>query len=431
MLGTRLVLMVAAITTLASHIRAGDWPQWRGPQRDAVCTETNLLSHWPDAGPKLLWKSAGLGRGYSAPVVVGDRIFLTGDVGEDVRVFALNLRGDRIWDSKNGRAWTGPYPGARASCTFHQGRLFHLNAHGRLACLDAATGAERWAVNLVERFGAKVIHWGLSENVLVDGARVIVTAGGRKALIAALDVGSGETVWASEPLLLGASADPAHERLAEPAGEADAASYASPILVRINGRRLLLQCSLRHVFGADADTGELLWSRPLPTRYSVIATTPVWTGDGVFVTAPDGSGGALYRLRLHNQRIAVQEAWRTDLDACQGGVVHVNGTLYGARYRQARRWVALDAQTGAVRYELQGLAKGAPLWADGRLYCLAEDGEVALLKPTATEFEFAGRFRLVPQRVNDAWTHPVIANGRLFLRYHDTLFCFEIRAGQR
>jgi outer membrane protein assembly factor BamB len=431
MLGTRLFLVLAVTTALTGRVRAGDWPQWRGPQRDAVCTETNLLPRWPDAGPKLLWKSTGLGRGYSAPIVVGERIFLAGDVGEDLRVFALNLHGERVWETKNGRAWTGPYPGARASCTFSEGRLFHLNAHGRLACLDAATGAERWAVNLVERFGAKVIHWGLSENVLVDGARVIVTAGGRKALIAALDAETGETVWASEPLLLGASEDPAHERLAEPAGEADAASYASPILVRVDGRRLLIQCSLRHVFGADADTGELLWSRPMPTRYSVIATTPVWTGDGVFVTAPDGQGGALYRLRFQSKRIAVQEAWRTDLDACQGGVVHVNGTLYGARYRQARRWVALNAQTGAVRFELQGLAKGAPLWADGRLYCLAEDGEVALLNPTANEFEFAGRFRLVPERVSDAWTHPVIARGRLFLRYHDTLFCFEVRAGQR
>lgn len=430
MLGARVAVRLAAFSALTIGLAAGDWPQWRGPQRDAVCTETNLLPSWPDTGPKLLWKSAGLGRGYSAPIVAGDRIFLTGDLGEELRVFALNLQGERLWESKNGRAWTGPYPGARASCTFSAGRLFHLNAHGRLACFDAATGAEKWAVNLVERFGAKVIYWGLSENVLVDGSRVVVTPGGRRALMAALDVETGETVWASEPLVLGKSELPAHERLAHPADEADAASYASPILVRLGSRRMVVNCSLRHVFGADADTGELLWSRPLPTRYSVIAITPVWTGEGVFVTAPDGPGGSLYRLRVAGRRVEVQQGWQTDLDTCQGGVVHVNGTIYGAHYRQARRWVGLDARTGAVRFELTGLAKGAALWAEGRLYCLAEDGEVALLNPATNGFEFAGRFRLVPERVSDAWAHPVIAHGRLYLRYHETLFCFDVRAAR-
>ncbi len=419
--------MPALLAALLRPCAAADWPQWRGPNRDAVCAETRLLQRWPEGGPKLLWQSTGLGRGYSAPIVVGDRIYLTGDVGEELRIFALDLQGRRVWESKNGRAWKGPYPGVRASCTFSAGRLFHLNAHGRVTCLDAQTGAEQWSVDLVERFAARVIHWGLSENLLVDGSRLIVTAGGRKALIAALDVQSGATRWASAPLLLGQSDEPAHQRLNEPAGEPDAASYASPILVRLPGRRMLIQCSLRHVFGADADTGQLLWSRPMPTRYQVIASTPVWTGEGVFVTAPDGPGGVLYRLGFDGQRLEVQPAWRTDLDACQGGVLCINGTLYGARYRQPRRWVALDARTGTVRFELEGLTKGAPLWADGRLYCLAEDGEVALLRPGASGFDVAGRFRLVTQRVSDAWTHPVIANGRLYLRYHQTLYCFELR----
>lgn len=431
MLGACFFGLVSALAAVPFQLVAADWPQWRGPQRDGVCAETGLLKRWPEAGPKLLWKSTGLGRGYSAPIVVGERIFLTGDVGEELRLWALDRHGNRVWEAKNGRAWNGPYPGARASCTYSSGRLFHLNAHGRVACFDPNTGAEQWAVDLVERFGAKVIHWGLSENLLVDAERVIVTAGGRNALMATLDVLSGKTVWASAPLRLGEARPPAHERVAEPAGETDPASYASPILVQAGVRRMLINCSLRHVFGTDATTGELLWSRPMPTRYSVIATTPVWTGDGVFVTAPDSPGGALYRLRFEGSDLQVEQAWRTDLDTCQGGVVHVNGTLYGARYRQARRWVALDARTGAVRFELNGLAKGASLWADERLYCVAEDGEIALLNPTPHGFEFAGRFRLLPERVSDAWAHPVLADGRLYLRYHETLFCFEVRARER
>ncbi len=428
MLSLQRILLIGFCVAIASDLLATDWPQWRGPRRDGVCDETGLLEQWPEDGPKLLWSSTNLGRGYSAPIVVGKRIYLTGDVGDELQINALDLDGKRVWQTKNGRAWNGPYPGARASCTFDGGRLYHLNAHGRVACLATETGKEIWSADLVERFGAKVIHWGLSENLLVDGSRVIVTPGGSKALLAALDKQTGETVWASHPLRLGKSDDPAHQRVTEPDGERESASYASPILFKLGDRRLIVNCSLRHVFGADADTGELLWSRPMPTRYSVIALTPVPVGDGVFVTAPDSEGGKLYRLGVKGSGVRVEEAWRTELDTCQGGAVLVNGALYGAMYRQRKTWLSLDAQTGDVRYRLEDLAKGPLLYADNRLYCLSEEGEVALLNPTAKSFEVAGRFRLVPERKSDAWTHPVISDGRLYLRYHETLFCYDVRA---
>ena len=407
---------------------ANDWPQWRGPRRDGVCDETGLLQSWPEGGPQSLWKSGDLGRGYSAPIVVGPRIYLTGDVGEELHVFALDLDGKPVWKSKNGRAWNGSHPGARASCTWSDGRLYHLNAHGRVACLGAASGAEVWSANILERFGGKVIQWALSECLLVDGPRVIVTAGGSKALLAALDKRTGETVWASAPLRLGETNLPAHERVMEPAGEPDNASYASPILLPFGQRRLIVGCSLRHVFGVDADTGELLWTRPMRTRYSVIATTPVRMGDAVFATAPDGDGGRLYRLRGDGGSVQVETAWRTELDCCQGGAVFAEGALFGAMYGQPKTLVQLDVATGAVQHEFKGLAKGPLLYADRRLYCVSEEGEVALLKAGPSGFETTGCFRLVPERKSDVWTHPVIANGRLYLRYHETLFCYDVRA---
>ena len=428
MFNLRQLSLCIALACFCDSLCAADWPQWRGPRRDGVCDETGLLQQWPEGGPKLLWSSTNLGRGYCAPIVVVQRIYLAGDVGDELQIFALGLDGKRVWQTKNGRAWIGPYPGARASCTISDGRLYHLNAHGRVACLDATNGTEIWSVNLVERFGAKVIHWGLSENLLVDGQRVIVTPGGSKALVAALNKRTGETVWASEPLRLGESNAPSHERLAEPSGEFDSASYASPVLFKLGDRRLIVNCSLRHAFGADADTGQLLWSRPLITRYNVIANTPVLVGDGVFVTAPDSEGGKLYRLRADGPQMRVEEVWRTELDTCQGGVVQVKGALYGAMYRQRKDWACLDSQTGSVRFQLSDLAKGPLLYADNRLYCLSEEGEVALLNPTAKEFEVTGRFRLVSGRKSDAWTHPVISDGRLYLRYHETLFCYEVRA---
>lgn len=419
-----LVLLASPLTELC----AADWHQFRGPRRDGACDETGLLQQWPEGGPPLLWTSTNLGRGYSAPIVVGQRIYLAGDVGEELHIFALDLDGQQVWQMKNGRSWKHPYPGARASCTYSEGRLYHLNAHGRLVCLEADSGKELWTVNVIERFDGQVIQWGLSENLLVDGPRVIVTAGGSKGLMAAVDKKTGGTVWASEPLRLGESKPPAHERLLEPHGEVDNASYGSPILVKIGERRQIVNCSLRHVYGVDADTGKLLWTRPMHTRHSVIAMTPVLVGDNVFVTAPHGEGGKLYRLRGDDSRVTVETLWRSSLDTCQGGVVHVNGALYGAMYDRAREWVSVDAQTGATRYKLNDFAKGPLLYADKRLYCLSEQGEAVLLEPRAERFEVEGRFRLVPERKSDVWTHPVIANGRLYLRYHETLFCYDVRA---
>ena len=405
------------------------WPQWRGPRRDGISDETGLLQRWPEAGPELTWEATGLGRGYSAPIVAGGRIFLAGDFGPNLKVMALDLAGSVLWSVTNGRAWANPYPGARSSCAYADGRVFHLNAHGRLACLAADTGAELWAVNVLDRFDGRNITWGLSESLLVDRGLVFVTPGGKQALMAALDAKTGRTVWTTPPLRLGEGALPAHERVAEPKGEADGASYASAILFMLNGQRQIASCSLRHAFGVDADTGALLWTRPLPGRYKVIATTPVLCGDAVFVTAPDAGGGKLFRLQTGtNGTVHPQTAWATPLDTGQGGAVAVGNMLVGSFYRTPKRWVGLDIATGAVQAELRGLVMGSIVHADRRLYCLTQDGEMALLLPGPTQFQIVSRFRLVPKHSNDVWTHPVICGGRLYLRYHGTLFCYRIEA---
>jgi hypothetical protein len=246
--------------------------------------------------------------------------------------------------------------------------------------------------------------------------------------MAALDVGTGETVWKSAPLVLNPSPSPQHQRLAEPVGEADPASYASPVLFTLGNRRLLVSCSSRHAFGVDADTGELLWTRPLPTRHSVIAATPVLCGDAVFVTAPDAGGGKLYHLTTRDAGLDVAEAWTTPLDTCQGGVLYLHGSLYGSWYRGRRGWACIDGQSGELRYENKETVMGPVLYADGRLYWLSQEGEMALVSLTPQGFVTEGRFRLVPGRPSDVWAHPVILNGRLYLRHHEQLWCYDVRA---
>ncbi len=385
------------------------WPQWRGPRRDGICDEKGLLPFWPEGGPRLLWKADGLGGGFACPILAQDTIFIPGDAGDDLVIFALDLEGRPLWQAKNGRSWTKNYRGARACCAFDGGRLFHINAHGRAACLDPKTGRERWAVDILDRFDGKVLRWGLAECALADGPRLVVTPGGRRAAMAALDRDTGETVWASDPI------------------EGDDAAYASPILFELGGRRHLVNHSSRHVFGVDADTGKALWKRPRPSRFGALCSTPLLWGDAVFVTSPDQYGGTLYRLSVRGPETLVEDLWTTPADTLHGQAVLVDGTFYASAHQGFKGWGAIDARTGKVRYETDSLAMGSVLWADGRLYCLSEQGEMALLKPGPDVFESCGRFQLVQERKKDVWTHPVILDGRLYLRYHQTLYCYDVR----
>lgn len=355
------------------------------------------------------WKADGLGTGWSSPIIVGERLYVTGDVGDDLAVFARDLDGTILWRTNNGRAWKGPYPGARACCAYSDGRLYHVNAHGRVACMDAGSGAELWAVDILKRFKAKNITWALSECLLVDGPRVIVTPGGTEALMAALDKRTGETVWKSEAL-----------------GD-DRTSHSSPILFRYAGRRLIANCSSAHGFGVDAETGKLLWTVPLANPHGVNTATPIYGSGCVFHVTPYAEHGRLYRLRADGQGITAEHVWTSPIDTVTGCGVLVDGVLYAAGYRKAKWWFGIDWRTGETKCELKDLTTGAAIHADERLYILDEQGTAALVRAGPDGLDIVGRFRLIPDRVRDAWAHPVLLDGRLYLRYHDSLWCYDVK----
>ncbi len=409
------LLFLASVVTAQSSVDGliatpePDWPQWRGPRRDGISNEKGLLANWPPDGPPLLWKVDGLGAGWSSPIIVGERLYITGDAGNELVVFALDRNGTIQWRAGNGRAWKGPYPGARACCAYSEGRLYNLSAHGRLACLEAASGQELWVVDILERFDGKNITWAISECLLIDGPRVIVTPGGKRALMAALDKHTGETVWTTEAL------------------EKDRTSHSSPILFRCAGRRIIANCSSAHGFGVDADTGRLLWTVPLRNPHGVNVATPIYGSNCIFFVTPYAEHGRLYRLRPDGQQIATEHLWTSPIDTVTGCGVLVDGTLFAAGYRETKWWLGIDWETGETKCELKDLTTGAALYADGRLYVLDEQGTAALLKPEPSGLRIAGRFRLTAERVRDAWAHPVLLDGRLYLRYHDTLWCCNVK----
>ena len=408
MLGPRNTAAETMADGLISSPEPG-WPQWRGIRRDGVSDEKGLLAEWPNEGPPLLWKFDGLGLGWTSPIVVGERIYITGEINDDLVVFALDLEGKAKWTAKNGAAWKGSYPGSRACCAYSEGRLYHLNAHGRLACFDAATGSEIWNTNILERFDAENVTWAISECLLIDGTRVVVTPGGEKALVAALDKLTGQTIWTTPPI------------------KDERASYSSPILFAHAGRRLIANCSSRHGFGVDADTGELMWTVPMTNRYEVNAATPVYGPGGVFYVTSYAEDGRLYRLKQEGNGLSAQHAWTVPVDTVTGSGVLIDGVLYIAGYQSAKWWFAFDWETGKTRYEHRDLTTGSAIYADGRLYVLDERGTVALLQPATNGLLTCGQFQLTSDPVHDAWAHPVLLDGRLYLRYHDTLWCYNVK----
>lgn len=386
------------------------WPQWRGPRRDGVSDETGLLQSWPEGGPRLLWTATGLGTGWSSPIITGGSIYLTGDVGQELHVVALDRDGKITWRTQNGAAWKRSYPGARACCAYSAGQLYHMNAHGRIACFNAATGKEVWTANIMERFDGDVPTWAVSECLLVDGANVIVTPGGRKSYMAALDKRTGETVWASAPL---------------PTAAEETTGYSSPILFKLGGRRLLVTLSVQHVVCVDADKGSILWTFHKKTRHDANCATPIFVNGHVFHTNPTGSGGVLLKTVLAGDAARVEKLWECRVDNISGGALARDGFIYSSGHMSCG-WVCMDARTGEEKWESRELAQGSLAYADGRLYVLSEKGVMALLK-AGPEFAVAGRFSLTDGRKSDAWAHPVILDSRLYLRYHENLYCYDIR----
>lgn len=383
-----------------------DWPQWRGPWRDGISEETGLLPSWPVGGPERLWKVAGIGRGYSSPIVANETIYITGDSGDDLIISSFSLDGELRWETKNGAAWKRSYPGARSSCTYDHGRLYHMNAHGRLACLDAETGNEIWAVPVLERFESRNITWGISESLLVHDDLVFATPCGAKGLVVALNKHTGDTVWAT------------------PALDGERPCYASPILINVAGRTLLINSATKNAFAVDAKTGELCWQVPQEDPKNTVTTIPVLAQNELVISNASRGFGAVFGLHLDGSR--GEKTWIKELTVSHGSMVVVDGQAYGASLRgTARGWVAMGAETGSVRSEAESDG-GSLVYADGRFYCLTQRGMMTLQKPTTDGFQTVGSFRIAEGK--DIWAHPVICNGRLYLRVHDTLFCYDIRS---
>jgi outer membrane protein assembly factor BamB len=400
-----------------------DWPQWQGPDRTSVSKEAGLLKEWPKNGPPLAWKVKDLGGGYSTPAVAAGRIFGMSYRGADEVVWALDERnGKELWVTTIAAAnkRIGYQEGSRCTPTVDGDVLYALGTSGDLVCLNVSDGKQVWQKNLPRDFGGRMMSgWGYSESPLIDGDRLICTPGGKDATLVALDKKTGNLLWKSTV----------------PGG--DGAGYASAAAVVFDGRRQYVQFLGRGVVGVEAATGKFLWRYDRPANGTCNAMTPICHDGYVFAASAYGTGGALAKLSQDEQGgFKAEEVYATKkMENHHGGIILHDGYLYGANGGNGGGYlICLDFKTGKVMWDerdkpgRKGVTKGAVAMADGRVYYRQEDGTMILFEPSPKEYVERGRFSQPDRSRASAWSHPVIANGKLYLRDQDVLLCYDVKA---
>ncbi len=398
--------LLAARAALPAEAKGGFWPGFHGPNHDNMSAETGLLAKWPEGGPALAWRFGECGEGYAGVSIAEGRIFTTGDFGPKELVLCLDLDGKLLWKAENGKSWRGSTPGARTNPTFSEGAVFHMNASGRIAAFDAATGAERWAVDLKRQFDASWGAWGLSENLVIDGDAVLCAPGGAHGRIVALDKKTGACLWANTTI-------------------DDAAAYCSPILVTHAGVRQYITLMRKAVVGIDVKTGKLLWSYPHQGPYGMNITTPKYKDGCVFVASGHNTGGRMIKIGAGT----ATEVWfNNDMDNCHNGVAILGPYMYGSGCRLHHDGLqCAEFATGKSMAALPSVGKVSLTYADGMLYCLNQQRVVSLVRPDPQGSVVVSRFELPAVSKDDTLAHPVVCGGRLYLRHAENLYAYEIK----
>ncbi|MHC4566583.1 MAG: PQQ-binding-like beta-propeller repeat protein [Planctomycetota bacterium] len=417
-------ILGVAISLLASTCRAGDWPQWRGPNRDGICTETGLLKSWPEDGPKLLWELAGLGRGYSSLAIVDGRFYTMGDVsvesGKKQCILAYDLSThERLWAAEVGKTHDD---GPRCTPTVDGGLVYAVGTEGNVVCVSADNGEQRWSKNLQKDLGGKNPGWRFSESPLVDGDKLVCTPGGRDSVMAALDKKTGDVVWKSSMPDIG------------PKGK-DEAGYSSVIAADIVGVRQYVQLTNKGLVGVAAKDGRFLWGYNRIANKTANISTPVVCGDSVFCSTAYGTGSALIKLTNTGDGVSAQEVYFLEAGTFQnhhGGFVRIGEHIYGGHGHGAGKPSCVEVETGNVVWQADqpGGGSAAVLYADGHLYFRYQDDVLALIEANPHEYRLKSKFKL-PKRKGmsgNGWAHPVIVDGKLYVRHADVLLVYDVKA---
>ncbi|QEG39053.1 PQQ-binding-like beta-propeller repeat protein [Roseimaritima ulvae] len=410
----RLLTVCLGIALAATTAHAADWPQWRGPDRTNRSTETNLYTNWSADGPPLVWMAEGLGGGYASVSVADGKIYTTGNFDDGQAVTAFDAaNGKRLWKTavteeppKHG------YEGSRSTPTIDSDRLYVVSSDGRIVCLRRDDGSELWSRKFSDWEGKMMSGWGYSESPLVDGDRVICTPGGPVATIVALDKMTGKEIWAS-PI-------------------DDGAGYASIVISEAAGVRQYVQLLGNALVGVDAANGKLLWRYRRVANSTANIPTPIAVGNHIFTSTAYNTGSALLKLTADGSGgVQAKEVYwlgSKELQNKHGGMVLVGKHIYCGHGNGNGLPICVDITTGETAWgpeRAPGKGESAITYADGHVIFRRENGTVLLVRATPEKFDVVREFMPAFQQ-GKSWAHPVVANGRLYLRENDKLMAYKL-----
>ncbi len=386
---------------------------WREDNRTGVSSETGLLKSWPEEGPPLVWQNTDLHAGHSSPAIANNTIYLTGVDGDNDMLIALDNMGNVKWQTPYGRCWSASNPESRCTPTVEGDRAYVSSGYGDVACLNAITGEMIWSVKASEIHKGTYGSWGIAESLILDGDKIYYSPGGPETMTIALDKSTGELIWESPSL-------------------DDKPGYVSPIIVNYAGKKMLINVSLRHVFGVDVSNGEILWKvehleRP-GGRELIKCTTPLFRDGFVYVTGGYDTGGMM--IKIANDGMNAEVQWTdTILDNHHGGVVAIDGYIYGANWinNNNGNWCCIEWDTGKKMWEESWHCKGSIISADNMLYIYDEkSGYLGLANVNPGKFNIVSSFR-IKKGSGPFWAHPVIHNGYLYMRHGKAFMAYDIR----
>ncbi len=413
----RNLILLFMFLMISSSINSQDDVNWRPDNRTGVSSEMGLMKSWPAEGPELLWSNPDLAKGHSAPSFGNNTIYITGLKDTMDILFALNMKGEILWQVPMGRAWNESYPESRATPTVEGDRVYTCSGLGDLACFNGLSGELIWSYKASEQNGGTYGRWGIAESVLIDGEKLYYSPGGPETMTIALKKSTGELIWRS------GSID-------------DKPGYVSPILIGYAGIKMIVNISMDHVFAVDASNGDILWqieheqsSNPAMRRYELIkCTTPLYKDGMVYATGGYDTGGMMIRIAEDGRSANV--VW-TDLvlDDHHGGVVEIDGYIYGSNWVNNSRgnWCCIEWATGKKMWEETWNCKGSIISAEGMLYIYDErNGNVGLLKVNPEKFDLVSSFEITLGDQGPFWAHPVIHNKVLYIRHTNALMAYDI-----
>ena len=389
--------------------------EWRGPGRTGIYNETGLLKIWPEGGPKLLWEAQGMGDGYSSPTVTDDAVYITGRKDSSDVLIALTPDGKKKWETVYGKAWMTNHTGSRCTPTYYNGNLFLISGSGDIVCIGK-DGKIKWSKNHYKLYDSKPLMFGISESPLVVDNMVIASPGGKKASMVAFNIDNGKVIWEAEPM----NQDP---------------QYVNPKLVEFAGKKMIVNVMGKNIFAVNARDGKILWKVDYAgvngapeNAYKNHAITPIFR-DGCILIA-NGYNWVALKLKLSGDGNSVATIWENrNFDPQLGGIVLLGDNIYGNNHmsKPVDSWVCVDWNTGKTLWTSKWYSKGSLISADGMLYLYEEkSGHVALVKPDAAKLDIISEFKIT-KGDGPFWAHPVISNGKLFIRHGDFLMVYLIK----